>query len=181
MNALGPPLPATLRPLDHGDHPFDDPDRKLAACRDILGPGPDACGSRRRSPKAHKVREADVLRGVRAEWHLVSLKQRGRTSVGTVPWVTESVLYGTTRDSLDVRRDRAGEVRAQDLPSTWSRRNEGFRSGSRVVVHWRLPPEVYSAWRSRFSRDWPLQCAYRADPVLSVKGKLDERARMSLR
>ena len=47
------------------------------------------------------MREADVYAGsalvARYRWPR-------RVSVGDVPWVTESALYGTTRDSLDVRR-----------------------------------------------------------------------------
>ena len=47
------------------------------------------------------MREADVYAGsalvARYRWPR-------RVSVASVPWVDESVLYGTTRDSLNVQR-----------------------------------------------------------------------------
>ena len=51
--------------------------------------------------EGEEMREADVYAGsalvARYRWPR-------RVSVGDVPWVAESALYGTTRDSLDVRR-----------------------------------------------------------------------------
>ena len=51
--------------------------------------------------EGEEMREADVYAGsalaARYRWPR-------RVSVGDVPWVTVSRLYGTTRDSLDVRR-----------------------------------------------------------------------------
>ena len=82
------------------NHPFGIPDRKppLAA---IFFDRSDRLWIEKTGAQGDEMREADVYAGstlvARYRWPR-------RVNVGSVPWVAESVLYGTTRDSLDVRR-----------------------------------------------------------------------------
>ena len=109
---LGPPLGPSeregaqaaidrdLQRFDLRDHPFGIPDRKPP----LAGIFFDRSGRlwvEKTVAEGEEIREADVYAGsalvARYRWPR-------RVSVGGVPWVTESGLYGTTRDSLDVRR-----------------------------------------------------------------------------
>lgn len=89
-----------LRRLGLRGHPFGIPDRKPPLA-DIFFDRSGRLWVEKASTEGDEVREADVYAGsalvARYRWPR-------RVSVGSVPWVTESVLYGTTRDSLDVRR-----------------------------------------------------------------------------
>ena len=89
-----------LQRFDLRDHPFGIPDRKPP----LAGIFFDRAGRlwvEKEGAEGDEIREADVYAGsalvARYRWPR-------RVSVGNVPWVTESALYGTTRDSLDVRR-----------------------------------------------------------------------------
>ena len=82
------------------NHPFEIPDRKPPLA-DIFFDRSGRLWVEREGAEGGEMREADVYAGsalvARYRWPR-------RVSVGGVPWVTESALYGTTRDSLDVRR-----------------------------------------------------------------------------
>ena len=86
--------------LDLGDHPFDIPDRKppLAA---IYFDQTGRLWVEKTRTQGDEMREADVYEGstlvARYRWP-------SRVNPGSVPWITESVLLGTTRDELDVQR-----------------------------------------------------------------------------
>ena len=89
-----------LQRFDLRNHPFDIPDRKPL----LAGIFFDRSGRlwvEKTGAEEEEMREADVYAGsalvARYRWPR-------RVSVGDVPWVTGSALYGTTRDSLDVRR-----------------------------------------------------------------------------
>ncbi len=89
-----------LERLDLRSHPFGIPDRKPPLASLFF----DRSGRlwvEKSSAEGEEMREADVYVGpalvARYRWPR-------RVDVGSVPWVTESALYGTTRDSLDVRR-----------------------------------------------------------------------------
>lgn len=110
--ALGPPLSPSdlewaqasidrdLQRFDLRNHPFEIPDRKPPLA-DIFFDRSGRLWVEKTGTDGDEMREADVYAGsalvARYRWPR-------RVSVGDVPWVTESVLYGTTRDSLDVRR-----------------------------------------------------------------------------
>ncbi len=82
------------------DHPFGIPDRKPPIA-DIFFDRSDRLWVEKTSGEGDEMREADVYAGsalvARYRWPR-------RVSVASVPWVDESVLYGTTRDSLNVQR-----------------------------------------------------------------------------
>ena len=86
--------------LDLDDHPFDIPDRKppLAA---IYFDQAGRLWVEKTRTQGDEMREADVYEGstlvARYRWP-------GRVDPGAVPWVTESVMLGTTRDEFDVQR-----------------------------------------------------------------------------
>ena len=89
-----------LQRFDLRNHLFEIPDRKPPLANIFF----DRSGRlwvEREGAEGDEMREADVYAGsalvARYRWPR-------RVSVGDVPWVTESALYGTTRDSLDVRR-----------------------------------------------------------------------------
>ena len=86
--------------FDLRDHPFGIPDRKPPLA-DIFFDRSGRLWVEREGAEGDEMREADVYAGsalvARYRWPR-------RVSVGNVPWATESALYGTTRDSLDVRR-----------------------------------------------------------------------------
>ena len=89
-----------LQRFDLRDHPFGIPDRKPPLA-DIFFDRSGRLWVEKTAAEGEEMREADVYAGsalvARYRWPR-------RVSVGDVPWVTESALYGTTRDSLDVRR-----------------------------------------------------------------------------
>ena len=109
---LGPPLgpserewaraaiDSDLERFDLSDHPFGIPDQKppIAA---IFFDRSGRLWVEKEGAEGDEMSEADVY----ADSALVArYGWPRRVSVGSVPWVTESTLYGTTRDSLDVRR-----------------------------------------------------------------------------
>lgn len=82
------------------DHPFGIPDRKPPLA-DIFFDRSGRVWVEKAGSEGEEMREADVY----AQSALVArYRWPRRVSVGDVPWVSESALYGTTRDSLDVRR-----------------------------------------------------------------------------
>ena len=89
-----------LRRLDLSGHPFGIPERKPALV-DLFFDRSDRLWVEKTPADGEELREADVYEGA----ELVA-RYRWPTGVrvGGVPWVTESFLYGTTRDSLDVQR-----------------------------------------------------------------------------
>lgn len=89
-----------LQRFDLREHPFGMPDRKPP----LAGIFFDRAGRlwvEKTGLEGDELREADVYAGsalvARYRWPR-------RVRVGSVPWVTESTLYGTTSDSLDVQR-----------------------------------------------------------------------------
>ena len=82
-----------------GSHPFDMPDRKPPLAR-IFFDRDGRLWVAKTNADGEEMREADVYDGgalvARYRWPV-----RVRTGA---PWVTESTLYGTTRDTLDVQR-----------------------------------------------------------------------------
>ncbi|MYH48786.1 MAG: hypothetical protein F4151_04475 [Gammaproteobacteria bacterium] len=89
-----------LRRLGLRNHPSGVPDRKPPLA-DIFFDRSGRLWVEKTSTEGDEVREADVY----AESALVArYRWPRRVSVGSVPWVAESVLYGTTRDSLNVQR-----------------------------------------------------------------------------
>ena len=89
-----------LQRFDLRNHPFEIPDRKPPLA-DIFFDRSGRLWVEKTGAEGEEMREADVYAGsalvARYRWPR-------RVSVGDVPWVTESILYGTTSDSLDVRR-----------------------------------------------------------------------------
>ena len=89
-----------LQRLDLRNHPFDIPGRKppLAA---VYFDRSGRLWVEKARAQGDEMREADVYEGstlvARYRWPR-------RVDPGTVPWITESVMLGTTRDELDVQR-----------------------------------------------------------------------------
>ena len=89
-----------LQRLDLDDHPFDIPDHKppLAA---IYFDQTGRLWVEKARAQGDELREADVYEGptlvARYRWP-------SRVDPGSVPWISESVMLGTTRDELDVQR-----------------------------------------------------------------------------
>ena len=93
-------LDRDLQRLDLGQHPFGIPDRKppLGA---IYFDRSGRLWIEKTGAAGNDLREADVYEGdalvARYQWPV-------RVRPGSVPWASESVLYGTTTDSLGVQR-----------------------------------------------------------------------------
>ena len=93
-------LARDLERLDLDDHPFDIPGRKppLAA---IYFDRNGRLWVEKARAQGDDMREADVYQGstlvARYRWP-------ERVDPGSVPWITELVMLGTTRDELDIRR-----------------------------------------------------------------------------
>ena len=89
-----------LQRLDLDEHPFDVPDSKppLAA---IYFDRTGRLWVEKARAQGAEMRQADVYEGstlvARYRWS-------SRVSPGSVPWISESVMLGTTRDELDVQR-----------------------------------------------------------------------------
>ena len=86
--------------LDIRSHPFEIPDRKPP----LAGIFFDRSGRlwvERTSAAGEEMREADVYEGTTL---VARYRWPRRVRAGIVPWATESLLYGTTSDSLDVQR-----------------------------------------------------------------------------
>ena len=89
-----------LQRLDLDEHPFDIPDSKppLAA---IYFDKTGRLWVEKARAQGEGMRQADVYEGstlvARYRWP-------SRVSPGSVPWISESVMLGTTRDEFDVQR-----------------------------------------------------------------------------
>ncbi|MDE2677233.1 MAG: hypothetical protein OXI76_04925 [Gemmatimonadota bacterium] len=117
MEILGPPGPGPflsdreqalahdeierdLRRIDGNNHPFDIPERK-PPLRDLFFDQAGRLWVERTVADGAEMREADVY----AAGVLVArYKWPARVNPGIAPWITESVLVGTTRDELGVQR-----------------------------------------------------------------------------
>ena len=89
-----------LRRIDGNNHPFDIPERK-PPLRDLFFDQTGRLWVERTVADGAEMREADVY----ADGVLVArYKWPARVSPGIAPWVTDSVLVGTTRDELGVQR-----------------------------------------------------------------------------
>ena len=119
-----------LQRFDLRDHPFGIPDRKPPLA-DIFFDRSGRLWVEKTAAEGEEMREADVYAGsalvARYRWPR-------RVSVGDVPWVTESALYGTTRDSLDVRR--VARVRFEPGSSAVGEDREQFGN-----AHWEVVRE----------------------------------------
>ena len=119
-----------LQRFDLRDHPFGIPDRKPPLA-DIFFDRSGRLWVEKTAAEGEEMREADVYAGsalvARYRWPR-------RVSVGDVPWVTESALYGTTRDSLDVRR--VARVRFEPGFSAMGEDREQFGN-----AHWEVVRE----------------------------------------
>ena len=89
-----------LRRLDLSNHPFGIPERKPALA-DLFFDRSDRLWVEKTPADGDELREADVYEGAEL---VARYRWPAGVRVGGVPWVTESLLYGTTRDSLDVQR-----------------------------------------------------------------------------
>lgn len=89
-----------LRRLDLSDHPFRIPERKPALA-DLFFDRAGRLWVEKTPADGGELREADVYEGAEM---VARYRWPTGVRVGSVPWVTESILYGTTRDSLDVQR-----------------------------------------------------------------------------
>ncbi|MCY4675126.1 MAG: hypothetical protein OXD43_15435 [Bacteroidetes bacterium] len=89
-----------LQRFDLGNYPFEILDHKPPLANIFFDQSGRLWVEKTRA-EGEEMREADVYAGsvlvARYRWPR-------RVSVGNVPWVTESMLYGTTRDSLGVPR-----------------------------------------------------------------------------
>lgn len=89
-----------LQRLGLDDHPFDIPDSKPPLAAIYF----DRTGRLWvENARAHgdAMREADVYEGATL---VARYRWPSRVDPGSVPWISESVMLGTTRDELDVRR-----------------------------------------------------------------------------
>lgn len=89
-----------LRRLDISGHPFGIPERKPPLA-DVFFDRSDRLWVEKTPADGDELREADVHEGAEL---VARYRWPAGVRVGAVPWVTESALYGTTRDSLDVQR-----------------------------------------------------------------------------
>ena len=89
-----------LQRLDLGQHPFGIPDRKppLSA---IYFDRSGRLWIEKTGAAGNELREADVYEG---DALVARYRWPRRVRPGSVPWASESALYGTTTDSLDVQR-----------------------------------------------------------------------------
>ncbi len=86
--------------LDLQSHPFAIPDRKPALA-DIFFDRSGRLWVEKTGADGDQMRQADVYMGAEL---VARYRWPRRVRTGDVPWASESLLYGTTRDSLDVQR-----------------------------------------------------------------------------
>ena len=89
-----------LQRLDLQSHPFTIPDRKPALA-DIFFDRSGRLWVEKTGAGGEQMRQADVYMGAEL---VARYRWPRRVRTGDVPWASESLLYGTTRDSLDVQR-----------------------------------------------------------------------------
>ena len=93
-------LDRDLQRLDLQSHPFAIPDRKPALA-DIFFDRSGRLWVEKTGADGDQMRQADVYMGAEL---VARYRWPRRVRTGDVPWASESLLYGTTRDSLDVQR-----------------------------------------------------------------------------
>lgn len=99
-----------LSRADLRNHPFGIPDRKPPLA-DIFFDRSGRLWVEKTAADGDEMREADVY----ARTELVArYRWPGRVRVGEVPWVSESTLYGTTSNAMDVQR--VARVRFEPQP-----------------------------------------------------------------
>ena len=89
-----------LSRADLRNHPFGIPDRKPPLA-DIFFDGSGRLWVEKAAADGDELREADVYAGTEL---VARYRWPRRVRVGEVPWVSESTLYGTTSNSMDVQR-----------------------------------------------------------------------------
>ena len=99
-----------LQRFDLQSHPFAIPDRKPVLA-DIFFDRSDRLWVEKTGADGDQMRQADVYMGAAL---VARYRWPRRVRPGNVPWASESLLYGTTRDSLDVQR--VARVRFRPLP-----------------------------------------------------------------